>query len=73
MPLLVDGIRTEIFAPNLTAVNQAAQLIARVNTASPCIGVIVDADLVKRRRVDAVKPIGYISDVNGSAVPDDGA
>ena len=64
---------TKILATNLMAADQLRQLIAGVNTASPGVGMIVDADLVKCRCINAVEPIGYIGDINSAAVPDDRA
>ncbi|OIQ66752.1 hypothetical protein GALL_516770 [mine drainage metagenome] len=73
MPPFVGGIRTEFLATDLVAPDQAGEMVARVNTACPWVGVVVDANLVKRRCVDAVEPIGYIGEVDGRAVPDDRA
>src|SRR5579863_9575673 len=73
MPLLVGGIGAQILATHLAAANQADQLVARVNPASPGVGVVVDANLVQRRRIDAVEPIGHVRKLDGAAVPDEGA
>src|SRR5262249_48910611 len=57
MPLSVGVIDSAVLAANLAAGDQAHQLIAGVNPARPCVGVIVDADLVDRGRIDAVEPV----------------
>ena len=73
MPFPVVDIGTQILAVDLVAANQARQLIARCNAASPCIGVFVDAYLVKLRRINAVEPVGHLCELKGASVPDDRA
>ena len=53
------------------AADQLGELVARIDAAAPGIGVIVDADLVELRRVDAVEPVGDVAELDGVAVPDD--
>ena len=55
------------------AADQFGQLIARVDAAGPGIGVIVDADLVQLRRIDAVEPVGDVAELDGVGVPHDRA
>ena len=71
-PLLVGGIHAEIVAAHLLAAGQLRQLIARLDAAGPDVGVLVDAELVERRRVDAVEPVGDIADLKRAAIPHDG-
>ena len=63
MPLLGGGVIAQIFTMDLAAPDQANQLIARFDAACPAVGVIIDADLVKCRRVDAVEPVGRIGEL----------
>ena len=55
---LVGGIGTEVVAADLFAADQFGQLIARLDTAGPAIGVFVDAELIDGRDIDAVQPVG---------------
>ena len=71
-PFLVGGIGTEIVAADLLAADQFCQLIARLDTAGPAIGVLVDAELVDGRDIDAVEPVGDIAKLKRAAIPDDG-
>lgn len=73
MPFPVAGIGTQILAVDLVAADQARQMIARRNTASPGIGVFVDAYLVEFRRINAVEPVSHVGELNGASVPDDRA
>ena len=70
MPLLVGGIGAEILAAHLAVVDQLGQLIADLDAAGPGVGVLVDADLVERGRIDAVKPVGHIGQLKGAPIPD---
>ena len=65
---LVDA---EIIAAHVAAVDEPGELIARVDTAAPGIGMIVDAGLVELRRIDAVEAIGDVAELDGVAVVDD--
>ena len=67
------GAEPQILAAHLAAADQAGQLIARLDAAGPGVGMLVDADLVERRRVDAVEPVGHIGELKGAAVLDDRA
>jgi hypothetical protein len=62
-----------ILAPNLAAANQADQLITGIDPARPCVGVVIDADLVDWGRIDAIEPVSCVADVDGAAVADRGA
>src|SRR5260370_308861 len=72
MPVLV-GTQAQIVAPHLAVADQLGQLIAGFSAASPGVGVLVDADLVQLRRIDAVEPVGHFAKLNGAAIPDDRA
>ena len=73
MPFPVADIDTQILAMDRVPTDQAGQLIACCNAASPCIGVFVDAYLVDLRRIDAVEPVGHVGELKGASVPDDRA
>jgi hypothetical protein len=73
MPLCVGDIYTTILATDLMTANQADELIACVDAASPGVGVVVGADLVKSRCINAIEPIRHIGELNAAAVPDDRA
>ncbi len=53
------------------AADEFCQLVTRVDAAAPGLGMIVDADLVELRRVDAVEPVGGFGELDRVAVPDD--
>ena len=72
MPFLVGGIGAEIVAADLLAADQFGQLIARLDAAGPDVGVLVDAELVDGRDIDAVEPVGDIAELKRAAIPDDG-
>ena len=72
MPFLVGGIRAEIVAADLLAAEQFAQLIARLDSTGPHVSVLVDAELVDGRDIDAVEPVGDIAQLKRAAIPDDG-
>jgi hypothetical protein len=59
---------SDIVAAHGALVDQLGQLVARLDTAGPGIGVIVDADLVQFGRVDAVEPVGDVAELDGIAV-----
>jgi hypothetical protein len=48
-------------------------LIARFNAAGPCVGMLVDADLVQLRRVDSVEPVRHAGYLDRAAIPDNRA
>jgi hypothetical protein len=54
------------------AAGQFCQLIARFDSARPHVGVLVDAELVDGRDIDAVEPIGDIAKLKRAAIPHDG-
>src|SRR4029079_11297550 len=70
-PFLVDRIRAKIVAADLFAIDQLAQLIACLDPAGPAIGVLVDAELIDRGRIDAVETVGDIAELKRAAIPDD--
>src|ERR1700733_11909835 len=70
MPFPVADVGAQILAVDRTAADQAGQLIACCNAASPCIGVFVDAYLVELRRINAVEPVGHVGELKGAPVPD---
>ena len=47
-------------------------MIARRDTAGPAIGMLVDAELVDGRNIDAVEPVGEVAKLKRAAIPDDG-
>ena len=70
-PFLVGGVRAEIVAAHLAIADEFRQLIAGLDAAGPDVGVFVDAELVIRRRVDAVEPIGDVTQLQRAAIADD--
>src|SRR5262245_768057 len=71
-PFLVGGVGTEVVAADLLAVDQLGQLIARLDPAGPAISVLVNAELVDGRDIDAVEAVGNVAELKRAAVPDDG-
>ena len=57
---------------DLLAADQLGNLIARLDTAGPAIGVLVDAELVDGGDIDAVEPVGEVAKLKRAAIPDDG-
>ena len=72
VPLLV-GTRAQVLAAHLAVANQLGELLAGLDAAGPGVGMLVDADLVQFRGVDAVEPVGHIAQLKGAAIPDDRA
>jgi len=60
MPFPGGRIRAQILATDRAAADQLGQLIARFDAACPRVRMLVDARLVKRRRIDAVEPVGHV-------------
>jgi hypothetical protein len=56
-----------------TAADQLGQLVAGVEPAGPRVGLIVDAELIELRRIDAVEMIDGIAKLERVAIPDDRA
>jgi hypothetical protein len=71
-PFLVGGIGTQVVAADLLAVGQLAQLTARLDPTGPHVSMLVDAELVDGRDLDAVEPVGDIAKLKRAAIPDDG-
>src|SRR5258708_8722513 len=72
MPLL-ERSQTQILAAHLTTVDQTRKLIAGVDPASPCVGMLVDTHLVQPRRVDTVQAVRHTCELKGASIPDDRA
>jgi hypothetical protein len=64
-------VGTQVPAADVALADQFGQPVAGFHTARPGIGMIVDADLVKLRSIDAVKPVRRIGKLDGAAIPDD--
>ena len=71
-PFAGRWVGAEVPAANLAPGRQSGQPVAGFHAAGPGIGMIVDADLVELRRIDAVKPVRRAGKLDGAAVLDDG-
>ncbi len=57
VPLIVGGVRAQVFAPDVAVADQGGQLVPRLGAARPTVGMVVDADLVRRRNVNSAEPM----------------
>src|SRR6516165_4866308 len=65
-------IGAEIVATDRPSADQFCQLIARIDSAAPGIGSLIDAYLIELWRVDSCEPVGDIAKLDGVAISDHG-
>jgi hypothetical protein len=70
-PFAVGWVGAQVPAANFALAYQFDQLIAGFHAARPGIGMIVDANLVELRSIDAVKPVRRSGKLDGARIPDD--
>ena len=70
MPLLIGWVGAEILAADFAVVDQLGQLLPGFDAAGPRVSVLVDAHLVKRRRIYTVEPVDHIGELKGASIPD---
>ena len=60
----------EVVAAHGAPADQFCQLIARLDTAGPAVGMLVDAELIEGGRIDAVETVGDVAQLQRAAVTD---